>query len=583
MGTAGTTSSRMMETPSPLTDSMLVTGITIVLFFGYKTLWNKVTAVPILAPIIKPEQASRGKMWCHLWSAAILFASSFWLVIKAFGIQTRGEDEYKDFLVSVVGGGKSLLGLLGNDIMLKRCLYLAVLPFCLENSLASGAASPKTISLLYFFLPLSHVWLLLHQFVMGLIGGGSTFNQLWLASGVLDANTMSPELDLLYWAANIFYAATFAVVAIVSAKGGSPLGPFFKKCKDAKSVRIECKKFLYFYLNVFALVYSVILIILNIGIPDPTRPGEHLIKPMDGGIHSIYNKNYDQVLVFYCYMLLAGTIFPALRDTGNGWVKANTIDGIGVFLTAYSLPLVINYYKGGHPLHPSWVAEGAPYTTTWLLERLFFFATVNWTVIQTNINIFSIIGHLPLVVYKPFETCAKNIRTNMVFYGYLTIFVHGFWTYAAACGLTVPFEFLGLKEKISHPPIHHCNVKYVVLVHRHHLYLSVMTAAIGVIVYDVEEYLKKNFSAGLSLKSFSSFWIKMLWASILLSMVSCHMQVIPACHKPLVENGEMTLFSAVNYLTWASFIFLRFFGGAYFLHFIIKASKYYSQKYVKAD
>ena len=59
-----------------------------------------------------------------------------------------------------------------------------------------------------------------------------------------------------------------------------------EKCKDAKTVRIECKKFLYFYLNVFALVYSVILIILNIGIPDPTRPGEHLLEPMDEGIHS---------------------------------------------------------------------------------------------------------------------------------------------------------------------------------------------------------------------------------------------------------------------------------------------------------
>ena len=173
------------ESFSPMTDSLFLTALVLASMYGYHALWTKVTSLSLFAPQVKPSEASRGRIWCFAWSAVFFLLSSYWPVAKLLGIKTPGEGEYEDFLVTVLGGGKSLLAHLGNNVLVLRSIYLAVMPSCLEGSLAQGKASPKTVSLLYFLLPLSHAWPLAHQCAMSLLGGGSKINGQWLQDGFL--------------------------------------------------------------------------------------------------------------------------------------------------------------------------------------------------------------------------------------------------------------------------------------------------------------------------------------------------------------------------------------------------------------
>ena len=146
-------------------NSALLAGLTLFSLAGYHTLWSKFTSVGIFAPRLTREEASRGKVWCFLWGAIFFLASNYWPLLRLFGVQVRGEGEYDDFLRSVLDT-KSIMGRLGLDELLLRALYLAVIPFCIENSLSWDKASPKAVTLLYYALPLATGWLTLYQLSM---------------------------------------------------------------------------------------------------------------------------------------------------------------------------------------------------------------------------------------------------------------------------------------------------------------------------------------------------------------------------------------------------------------------------------
>lgn len=578
------------ESFSPMTDSLFLTALVLASMYGYHALWTKVTSLSLFAPQVKPSEASRGRIWCFAWSAAFFLLSSYWPVAKLLGIKTPGEGEYEDFLVTVLGGGKSLLAHLGNNVLVLRSIYLAVMPSCLEGSLAQGKASPKTVSLLYFLLPLSHAWPLAHQCAMSLLGGGSKINGQWLQDGFLVRDAFTPELDFLYWCSSALYIVVYAAVALVSIQGGSVLGPFFG-CgggKPKQEQRELSARFLRFWLNAAALVLGGWVLINNHGVPDPTSPGEHLLEPLEGGNPKLYSKTYDQYQIWICYILLGAALFRHLRDDGETthatwWTKIDALNCLAVPTFFYGTAFYIIHTKQGHILHPSWREHGSPKAATWLWDRMAMLSTVNFTVVNTNLHVLTVIGHLPKVLYKPFETCAKNVRTNLVFHGLLVLCWSGFWCYAACCGLTVPFEFLGLKQALSHPPIHHCSVKYTVLTHVSHVLSGVIMASFGHVVCELELYLKENFSAGLNLQPFSSFWTKALYASTLFSVTCVHMQVIPACHEPVAEGMDLTLYKAASAASLATLALFRFAGGAFFLNYIIKASKFYGTQHAKGE
>ncbi|QDZ20233.1 hypothetical protein HOP50_03g27510 [Chloropicon primus] len=576
---------------SPATDSLfIVIGVVVVFFWGYHAFWCKMTALPLTAHKMKPNDASRGRIWCYLWAAIFVLASSLFQVAKGFGVKTPGEEEYENFLVTVIGGGKSVIAHLANNVLPYRAVYLAVMPACLESALRKGSTSPKTVSLVYFLLPLSHVWVILHQIVMTLLNGGSTINLEWAERGFTKGYTTSPDIDVLYWFSNVLYVLVFALVGLLSMNGGSMTGPFVGKFKNKEAARKASAEFLYFWVNFFYMLFGAWMLLANHGIADPTAPGEYFVEPMVPGRRKVYSKAFDQMAMHALYVIAGAQLFPCLRDEGEGkaqatfWTKLDAISSISVQLTYFSTAFYMNSKMRGHFMHPSWtLVAGAPATAGWLIDRIFFFCTVNFTAINTNIHVATVIGHLPKVMYKPFETCANNVRTNFVFHGLLVVVVSGFWAYAVMAGLIVPFTVGGIREKLSHPPIHQVNIRYAILLHMHHLFNGIIMAAVGVIIYNLEDYLKKNFSAGLNLQTFSKFWTKMLWLSTISSMVATHMQVIPACHSPLVEGSETTAFKLASSASMLTSTLFRFGGGAFFLKYVFTAGTHYRQLYKKVE
>ena len=575
-----------MNSEPLLSTSLFITVVSLVSLVGYHKLWKSFTRVSLLAPKLKPEQASRGRVWCFFWAAFFLLSSSSWLVIKILGVQTKGEEPYKDYLYSVLNPGKSMLGVLANEALILKTLYLAIVPYCLESALANGAASPKTVSLLYYLMPLSNLWVTAHQLGLYALGGGSAINPLWVEEGVIEGtSTSSPEFDVAYWFANLFYAAVVGMVSFVSARGGSMVGSLLvsTKSKDQASVLQKCKETNFFHMNILVLFFSVWYVLATSGIPDPVKGG-YFLEPFIEGSKKIYSKQIAQVMIIYVYSCLCSHLYPALRDKGVWWAKLASLHNGLTFYSFFLLAFIIVMKKGGHRLHPSWTAlDNAPTHTGKVIDLLFFFSTVNFTVVNTNIQVFGIVGHLPKIVYKPFETVAKNIRTSLAFNGMLQIVISGMWTYTVCSGLTVPIKFLGLDEKLSHPPIHNCNVRYVVEVHKQHLFNGILTTAMGAMVYNMEEYLKKNFSAGVNLKTFSGMWIKVFWIYHFASIAAIHCQVIPPAHSPLSETSDMSVYSLVCQIAFASLAVLRCLGGAYFFYYVYKASKYFSKKYTKVE
>ena len=164
--------------------------------------------------------------------------------------------------------------------------------------------------------------------------------------------------------------------------------------------------------------------------------------------------------------------------------------------------------------------------------------------------------------------------------GLLVLCWSRFWCYAACCGLTVPFEFLGLKQaQARHPPLRR---NHTVLTHVSHVLSGVIMASFGHVVCELELYLGENFSAGLNLQPFSSFWTKALYASTLFSVTCVHMQVIPACHEP-VAGGWISPCTRPPPASLATLALFGFAGGAFFLNYIIKASKFYGTQHAKGE
>ena len=121
------------------------------------------------------------------------------------------------------------------------------------------------------------------------------------------------------------------------------------------------------------------------------------------------------------------------------------------------------------------------------------------------------------------------------------------------------------------------------LTHVSHVLSGVIMASFGHVMCELELYLKENFSAGLNLQPFSSFWTKALYASTLFSVTCVHMQVIPACHEPVAEGMDLTLYKAASAASLATLALFRFAGGAFFLNYIIKASKFYGTQHAKGE
>ena len=95
--------------------------------------------------------------------------------------------------------------------------------------------------------------------------------------------------------------------------------------------------------------------------------------------------------------------------------------------------------------------------------------------------------------------------------------------------------------------------------------------------------LRELLAALLNGQPFSSFWTKALYASTLFSVTCVHMQVIPACHEPVAEGMDLTLYKAASAASLATLALFRFAGGAFFLNYIIKASKFYGTQHAKGE
>ena len=550
-------------------------------FYLYHTSFTAFTKIDLFSPRMKQTDASKGRLWSYLCGMLILVAASAWPIIKVAGIVTRGESaEYTDFVVSILGAGKSLGGRIGNSVAFIYGLYLLAYPFSLEDTMAKQRVTAKTAAFVYYLLPLSIGWLLVHQLAMYALNGGSDWNGFWKEWGYLNGVTAGTEFDVSYWCAQMFFMGVATYASIIGMLGRSGYESWFKSLAqygtkaEKAAYKDMCKRTIFWHLNAATIAHGFATLAANCGIPNPLQPGEYLLKPSVGGSPSVHGKNHAQLMLVYAYAAFGAQLVPMLEDNGLWICKILSIQLPLTVYNFFGVIYVIVALGGGTPFHPSWSALGlAPvWAHHYILDIIFFFGTAMLTLpIGVPLIVYSYSSFLPAIGFKPFATAAPNIRTRTAKAGYSLCLATGVWMVFVSSGVHGPMKELEFIFQI--PTIHQLDVRTCILLHLADLLHGVLTVGMGVVILDLEDYLEKNFSVGLNLKPFIELWIQLSWAFYFVAKIGMHMNEFTYFHQPLFEDGTVSAFMAFDNASFIIWVILRTVMIAYFARYVYNACK----------